>query len=85
MFHCFLLAECTVFFLLQGVVWEALLAKKVKPPFIPSIKAPTDVSNFDKEFTSLRPVLTPPQTPYLLTAKQKDIFADFDFCSKHLV
>ncbi|XP_067106198.1 serine/threonine-protein kinase N2 [Osmerus mordax] len=69
----------------QGVVWEALLAKKVKPPFIPSIKAPTDVSNFDKEFTSLRPVLTPPQTPYFLTAKQNDIFADFDFCSKHLV
>ncbi|KAM9440883.1 serine/threonine-protein kinase N2 isoform 1-T1 [Clarias gariepinus] len=67
----------------QGVDWEALLAKRVKPPFMPSIKAPGDVSNFDEEFTRLKPVLTPPHTPFLLTAEQQEIFADFDFSSLH--
>ncbi|KAM3599504.1 uncharacterized protein V6R79_007031 [Siganus canaliculatus] len=63
----------------QGIVWDALLAKKVKPPFLPVIRAPKDVSNFDEEFTRLKPVLTLPQTPCPLTAEQQEIFADFDF------
>uniref|UniRef100_A0A8C1MPX3 protein kinase C n=1 Tax=Cyprinus carpio TaxID=7962 RepID=A0A8C1MPX3_CYPCA len=63
----------------QGIDWEALLAKRVKPPFLPSVKAPADVSNFDEEFTRLKPVLTPPQTPFFLTAEQQEFFADFDF------
>ncbi|KAM4635763.1 serine/threonine-protein kinase N2 [Polymixia lowei] len=65
----------------QGVEWEDLLAKKVKPPFLPAIKAPEDVSNFDEEFTRLKPVLTLPQTPCFLTTEQQEIFADFDFSS----
>lgn len=59
--------------------WDALLAKKVKPPFLPVIRAPKDVSNFDEEFTRLKPVLTLPRTTCILTAEQQDIFADFDF------
>uniref|UniRef100_A0AAX7U927 protein kinase C n=1 Tax=Astatotilapia calliptera TaxID=8154 RepID=A0AAX7U927_ASTCA len=59
--------------------WDALLAKKVKPPFLPAIRAPQDVSNFDEEFTRLKPVLTLPRTPCILTAEQQEIFADFDF------
>lgn len=59
--------------------WDALLARKVKPPFLPVIRAPKDVSNFDEEFTRLKPVLTLPRTTCILTAKQQEIFADFDF------
>ncbi|KAF3849428.1 hypothetical protein F7725_015925, partial [Dissostichus mawsoni] len=44
----------------QGMDWSALLAKKLKPPFLPVIRALKDVSNFDEEFTRLKPVLTPP-------------------------
>ncbi|XP_069369418.1 serine/threonine-protein kinase N2 [Paralichthys olivaceus] len=63
----------------QGMDWDALLAKKLKPPFLPVIRAPQDVSNFDEEFTRLKPVLTLPRTPCILTAEQQEIFADFDF------
>lgn len=63
----------------QGVDWDVLLAKTMKPPFVPVIKAAKDVSNFDQEFTSLKPVLTLPRTPCVLSAEQQDIFADFDF------
>ncbi|KAM8828544.1 serine/threonine-protein kinase N2 isoform 2-T2 [Spinachia spinachia] len=63
----------------QEMDWDALLAKKMKPPFLPVIRALKDVSNFDEEFTRLKPVLTPPRTACVLTAEQQDIFADFDF------
>uniref|UniRef100_A0A8C9X6F9 protein kinase C n=1 Tax=Sander lucioperca TaxID=283035 RepID=A0A8C9X6F9_SANLU len=63
----------------QGMDWGALLAKKMKPPFLPVVRALKDVSNFDEEFTRLKPVLTLPRTPCILTAEQQEIFADFDF------
>ncbi|KAM4576051.1 serine/threonine-protein kinase N2-like isoform 2-T4 [Odontesthes bonariensis] len=67
----------------ETIDWEALLAKKVKPPFLPSIKASTDVSNFDSDFTRLQPVLSPPSKPFVLSAEQQAAFADFDFCALH--
>ncbi len=35
----------------------------MKPPFVPTIQSSSDVSNFDNEFTSEAPVLTPPREP----------------------
>lgn len=67
----------------QTIDWEALLAKKVKPPFLPSIKESMDVSNFDSEFTRLQPILSPPSKPFSLSAEQQEAFADFDFCALH--
>ncbi|XP_063345479.1 serine/threonine-protein kinase N2-like isoform X1 [Pelmatolapia mariae] len=67
----------------ETIDWEALLAKKVTPPFLPSIKEPTDVSNFDSEFTRLQPTLSPPSKPFSLSAEQQEAFADFDFCALH--
>uniref|UniRef100_A0A8P4GR78 Serine/threonine-protein kinase N2 n=2 Tax=Dicentrarchus labrax TaxID=13489 RepID=A0A8P4GR78_DICLA len=67
----------------ETIDWEALLAKKVKPPFLPSIKESMDVSNFDSEFTRLQPVLSPPSKPFSLSAEQQEAFADFDFCALH--
>ncbi|CAG5918627.1 unnamed protein product [Menidia menidia] len=70
--------------IIQKIIdWETLLAKKAKPPFLPSIKAPTDVSNFDSDFTRLQPVLSPPCKPLSLSAEQQQAFADFDFCALH--
>ncbi|XP_041792581.1 serine/threonine-protein kinase N2-like [Chelmon rostratus] len=67
----------------ETIDWEALLAKKVKPPFLPSIRESMDVSNFDSEFTRLQPVLSPPSKPFSLSAEQQEAFADFDFCALH--
>nr|XP_046241830.1 serine/threonine-protein kinase N2-like [Scatophagus argus] len=67
----------------ETIDWEALLTKKVKPPFLPSIKESMDVSNFDSEFTRLQPILSPPSKPFSLSAEQQEAFADFDFCALH--
>ncbi|XP_026199141.1 serine/threonine-protein kinase N2-like isoform X2 [Anabas testudineus] len=67
----------------ETIDWEALLAKKMKPPFLPSIKESMDVSNFDSEFTQLQPILSPPSKPFSLSAEQQEAFGDFDFCALH--
>ncbi|XP_044288151.1 serine/threonine-protein kinase N2 isoform X2 [Varanus komodoensis] len=59
--------------------WNALLAKKVKPPFVPIIRGREDVSNFDDEFTSEAPILTPPREPRILSDDQQEMFRDFDY------
>lgn len=59
--------------------WAALLAKKIRPPFLPTIKGREDVSNFDDEFTSEAPILTPPREPRVLTASEQELFTDFDY------
>ena len=46
----------------RNINWDDMHDKKVTPPFIPQIKNPTDTSNFDAEFTSVTPVLTPVQS-----------------------
>ncbi|XP_057687211.1 serine/threonine-protein kinase N2-like isoform X1 [Corythoichthys intestinalis] len=67
----------------EEVDWDALLSKQVSPPFLPSLKTSTDVSNFDSDFTRLQPILSPPTTPGGLSAQQQEAFADFDFCALH--
>jgi len=59
--------------------WNGLLAKKVKPPFVPTIKGASDVSNFDDEFTSEAPILTPPREPRVLSSEEQNTFSDFDY------
>uniref|UniRef100_A0ABM5FM01 protein kinase C n=1 Tax=Pogona vitticeps TaxID=103695 RepID=A0ABM5FM01_9SAUR len=61
--------------------WEALLARKIKPPFVPAIKGREDISNFDEEFTAEVAMLTPPRESRPLTQKDQDSFKDFDYVS----
>lgn len=60
-----------------GVDWKAHLECRVTPPYIPRKRDPTDVSNFDKEFTSLPPTITPANS--VLSSAQQKLFKDFDF------
>jgi len=46
----------------SNIEWDDLYLKRVSPPFIPTVKGRTDTSNFDSEFTSVEPVLTPLQS-----------------------
>ncbi|EER25020.1 Serine/threonine kinase [Coccidioides posadasii str. Silveira] len=65
----------------RNINWEDIYHKRVSPPFFPTITSPTDTSNFDQEFTSVTPVLTPVQS-VLSQAMQEEFrgfsyFADF--------
>ncbi|XP_060874981.1 serine/threonine-protein kinase N isoform X1 [Metopolophium dirhodum] len=63
----------------RQVVWDDLLHRKVKPPFVPTVNSVEDVSNFDEEFTSEKPQLTPPKDPRLLNDDEQQLFKDFTY------
>uniref|UniRef100_A0A3P9IZ09 protein kinase C n=1 Tax=Oryzias latipes TaxID=8090 RepID=A0A3P9IZ09_ORYLA len=63
----------------RNMDWGGLLAKKVKPAFVPTIQDANDVSNFDEEFTSEAPILTPPREPRMLNSEEQGLFSDFDY------
>uniref|UniRef100_A0A4W3KHW8 protein kinase C n=1 Tax=Callorhinchus milii TaxID=7868 RepID=A0A4W3KHW8_CALMI len=65
----------------REIDWEGLLSKKVKPPFVPTIRNREDVSNFDEEFTAEEPDLTPPREPRVLSQKDQNMFKEFDYVS----
>uniref|UniRef100_A0A4W5RVU1 protein kinase C n=1 Tax=Hucho hucho TaxID=62062 RepID=A0A4W5RVU1_9TELE len=67
--------------LFRGVDWEALLQRRLPPPFVPNIRGREDVSNFDEEFTAETPALTPPRERRNLSRKDQDCFKDFDYVS----
>lgn len=46
----------------RNINWDDVYHKRITPPFQPQITSPTDTSNFDSEFTSVTPVLTPVQS-----------------------
>lgn len=66
----------------QTTDWQALLARTVQPPFLPTLRGPTDLRYFEGEFTGLPPALTPPDPRSPLTARQQAAFRDFDFVSE---
>ncbi|XP_021947883.1 serine/threonine-protein kinase N isoform X5 [Folsomia candida] len=68
----------------RNIQWEELLARKLKPPFIPTVKNMEDVSNFDEEFTSEKAILTPPKEPYPLTESHQILFKEFDYMSMNI-
>ncbi|XP_017767654.1 PREDICTED: protein kinase C [Eufriesea mexicana] len=65
----------------QEIDWEALEARKVKPPIRPKTKSKKDVMNFDTEFTKEDPVLTP-EDPDEVSYINQEEFQGFSFVNK---
>uniref|UniRef100_A0A0A9WHM6 Protein kinase C n=1 Tax=Lygus hesperus TaxID=30085 RepID=A0A0A9WHM6_LYGHE len=58
--------------------WDALEARRLKPPFKPKIKSKKDALNFDAEFTKEEPVLTPINGDVVRSINQEE-FRGFSF------
>ncbi|KAJ3121854.1 Serine/threonine kinase [Physocladia obscura] len=63
----------------EGINWDDMVNKRIPPPFIPANTSPTDVSNFDEEFTKEMPILTPCKTT--LAAADQEEFRGFTHVS----
>ncbi|KAI9033803.1 kinase-like domain-containing protein [Phycomyces nitens] len=61
----------------EGVNWDDMLAKRVTPPFLPTVRGRADTSNFDDDFTREIPILTPLSTRIMPEEQQK--FKDFSY------
>ncbi|KAH3779309.1 serine/threonine-protein kinase N2-like isoform X2 [Dreissena polymorpha] len=63
----------------RNLDWNELLMRRVKPPFVPTVKHLEDVSNFDTEFTQEKAILTPAKDRRSLTLEDQDNFRDFNY------
>jgi novel protein kinase C epsilon type len=54
----------------------------VEPPFKPKVKNENDSSNFDEEFTSEKPVVTPTD-PALIASIDQEEFKGFTYVNPH--
>ncbi|KAM0191126.1 hypothetical protein ACHAPC_002396 [Botrytis cinerea] len=61
----------------RSINWDDVYHKRIAPPFQPSITNATDTSNFDSEFTSVTPVLTPVQS--VLSQAMQEEFRGFSY------
>lgn len=66
----------------RNVNWEDVFYKRVPPPYIPTIKGRADTSNFDSEFTSVTPVLTPVQSGKFLQFVYNGVYANISQFSR---
>jgi hypothetical protein len=62
----------------RGVEWDKLAKLEVPPPFKPKQAKKGEAANFDPEFTSERPVLTPTDKRLVDSIDQSE-FKDFTF------
>ncbi|XP_037714751.1 serine/threonine-protein kinase N-like [Drosophila subpulchrella] len=61
----------------RSIVWDDLLLRKVKPPFVPTINHLEDLSNFDEKAQ-----LTPPKEPRHLSEEEQVLFQDFSYTAE---
>ncbi|KAI5813327.1 protein kinase C [Pyronema omphalodes] len=61
----------------RNINWDDIYHKRIEPPYKPQIQNATDTSNFDQEFTSVTPVLTPVQS--VLTQAMQEEFRGFSY------
>lgn len=65
----------------KNINWDDIYHKRVPPPMMPQISNATDTSNFDTEFTSVTPVLTPVNTGELFL---NALFTSLLFCVSNI-
>ncbi|KAF2859292.1 hypothetical protein K470DRAFT_249697 [Piedraia hortae CBS 480.64] len=63
----------------RNVNWDDIYHKRVPVPFVPQVKSRADTSNFDPEFTSVTPVLTPVQS--VLSPESQEKFRGFTYAA----
>jgi len=68
-------------FFFSNVQWDLLEQRKVKPPFIPTVKNAYDTGNFDSDFTRLPPQFTPVSSQALNVINQNE-FRGFSFVNE---
>ncbi|BFZ17927.1 hypothetical protein BsWGS_20966 [Bradybaena similaris] len=68
----------------RRIVWEKIELREVQPPYKPKIKSRKDVSNFDREFTSEAPKLTPTDKLFIMNLDQCE-FSGFSYVNPEFV
>jgi len=67
----------------RTIDWDKLLAKKIRPPYVPRLAGQRDLSHFDPEFTGEGVAFTP-NTGHELLSSEQSVFNGFSFTENWL-
>lgn len=68
----------------RTINWDKLINLQIEPPFKPKVRSMNDICNFDADFTSEQPELTPPDAKILQTMDQSH-FDGFSFTNNQFI
>jgi hypothetical protein len=68
----------------RSIDWDAIYMKEIAPPFVPTIKEVSDVSNVDPEFLAESPTETPViESALAAMAQREGDFDNFTYVNEH--
>ncbi|KAI8331298.1 kinase-like domain-containing protein [Blakeslea trispora] len=65
------------------ISWEDIRQRRVQPPYLPPIKDELDLTNFDQEFLTMSPALTPVSSEIELSDQMQGVFDNYSFTDIH--
>ncbi len=67
----------------EGIDWDKLYKRELKPPFVPETKSERDTANVDEEFLNEAPSETPLENiPLMQQHNKSDLFDNFSFVNE---
>ncbi|KAG1054032.1 hypothetical protein G6F43_003934 [Rhizopus delemar] len=65
-----------------SIHWDLIYAKRIKPPYVPTLYSETDFSHFDSEFLHLTPRLSPVSSDYVLSQSLDHAFEGYSYTNR---
>lgn len=68
----------------NGLNWDDVLAKRLEPPFKPTLSSEEDVSQFDVKFTQQTPIDSPEEIS-ILSKSVNELFKGFTYVAPSIL
>ncbi|RCH81042.1 hypothetical protein CU098_005569, partial [Rhizopus stolonifer] len=65
------------------ICWDSIRHRQVQPPYLPPVKDEMDLTNFDQEFLTMSPALTPVSSEIEFADQIQDVFDGYSFTDEH--
>ncbi|KAI8370155.1 kinase-like domain-containing protein, partial [Choanephora cucurbitarum] len=65
------------------ISWDDIRQRRVQPPYLPPVKDEMDLTNFDQEFLTMSPALTPVSSEIELSDEMQGVFDNYSFTDIH--
>ncbi|OBZ89435.1 Serine/threonine-protein kinase gad8 [Choanephora cucurbitarum] len=65
------------------ISWDDIRQRRVQPPYLPPVKDELDLTNFDQEFLTMSPALTPVSSEIELSDEMQGVFDNYSFTDIH--
>lgn len=66
----------------EGIDWDLIYTKRIRPPYMPNLYSDTDFSHFDSEFLKESPRLSPVESDYIMSQSIDQAFEGYSYTNR---